>query len=540
MTDPKIKNLINDLSSGKINRRDFFTKATAFGISATMASTLISRPSEAAKWVNPPKKGGHLIQAFGHGSTTDQLDPATFENGYQQNVGFSLGNHLTEVDNNGQLIPELSTEYSASPDAKTWTFKLRKGVEFHNGKTMNADDVITSFNHHRGEDSKSAAKGVISGIKDIRKDGNDTVVFELSDGNSDFPYIVSDYHLIIFPEKDGKMDYSEGRGTGGYILESYEPGVKSTFKRNPNYWKEGRAHFDSVENISMHDTAARQNALMNGDVHVIDQVAPKTAHLLERAPTVNLLETTGTLHYTFPMRCDTAPYDNYDVRMALKLSVDREEMVKKILVGHGAVGNDHPIGPSVPFYADGIPQRTFDPDKAKFHWKKSGAGNITLDLSCSDAAFDGSVDAAQLMKATAAKAGININVVREPSDGYWSNIWLNKAWCACYWGGRPTADWMFASAYIAESKWNDTFWKKGAGPDKFNKLVKEAKGELDTTKRAEMYAECQRLIHDDGGALIPMFANHMHGLSTKIAHDTKVAGNWQNDGNKSSERWWFA
>ena len=106
MTDPKIKNLINDLSSGKINRRDFFTKATAFGISATMASTLISRPSEAAKWVNPPKKGGHLIQAFGHGSTTDQLDPATFENGYQQNVGFSLGNHLTEVDNNGQLMTQ--------------------------------------------------------------------------------------------------------------------------------------------------------------------------------------------------------------------------------------------------------------------------------------------------------------------------------------------------------------------------------------------------------------------------------------------------
>ena len=99
---------------------------------------------------------------------------------------------------------------------------------------------------------------------------------------------------------------------------------------------------------------------------------------------------------------------------------------------------------------------------------------------------------------------------------------------------------MYSSAYVAESKWNDTAWTAGAAADKFNGLVRAARAELDTAKRAEMYAECQRLIHDDGGALVPMFANHVEGVSNKVATPDQIAGNWQLDGNKSAERWWFA
>jgi len=531
-----IKDLEKAARAGTLDRREFIKRAGALGLAAPFATTLLTQSVQAAM----PKRGGRFVHGTGHGSTTDSLDPGTHENGFMQNLAFSYANNLFEVDNEGKAIPELAESYDASKDAKTWVIKLRKGVEFHNGKEMTADDVISSLNHHRGEDSKSAGKSLLDPVVDIKKTGTHEVTFTLNSGNADFPFILSDYHFLILPDFQGKMDWQAGFGTGGYIMEKFEPGVRATFKRNPNYFKSDRAHFDEVELISLVDTTARQNAVMNQEVHAINRVDPKTVHLLGRNPAIRILETTGTLHYTFPMRVTMAPFDNYDLRMAVKLSVDRDQLVQKILLGHGAVGNDTPVSTAMPYHNSEMPQRQYDPDKAKFHLKKAGMEGITLDLGTSEAAFSGAVDAALLIKDSAAKAGLNVNVVREPKDGYWSNVWNKKAWCACYWGGRPTQDWMFTAAYVAESNWNDTDWRTGEAADKFNKLVVAARSELDTNKRREMYYECQRLVNDDGGALVPMFANYIHAVSKKVATPDKVAANWEFDGNKNAERWWFA
>ena len=150
------------------------------------------------------------------------------------------------------------------------------------------------------------------------------------------------------------------------------------------------------------------------------------------------------------------------------------------------------------------------------------------------------MDAAQLIAASAKECGIDIEVVREPKDGYWSNVWNKKGWSACYWGGRPTADWMYASAYVNTTEWNDTAWKGTEASKKFNELVIAARAELDQTKRAAMYKETQELIRDDGGAIVPMFANYIMGIDkNKIAHEENVAANWVLDGEKAAERWWF-
>ena len=520
------------LATGGISRRQFITSMIAAGVvlpgALSMSTDVLA---------NTPKKGGKLRIGLGHGSTTDSLDPGTYENGFSQNTAYMFANHLTEVDSDGQLVPELAESFETD-DAKTWVFKLRKGVEFHNGKTMTPEDVVASINYHRGEDSKSAAKGVLAPVVDVKADG-DNVIFELDGPNAGFPYIVSDYHLIIVPAVDGKIDPGAGIGTGAYSLKTFEPGVRAVGEKNPNFFKEGRGHFDEVEIISLVDVTARQNALMSGEVDVIDRIDPKTVSLMGRNPSISILEKTGTLHYTFPMRVDTAPFDNYDLRMALKLSIKRQEMVDKILLGHGALGNDHPISTANTFHAAELPQREFDADKAAEHYKKSGHSG-TIKLSASDAAFAGAVDAAQLIAASAKEVGIDIEVVREPKDGYWSNVWNKKPWCACYWGGRPTEDWMFSSAYVDSSEWNDTAWKTTDSAVQFNEVVNAARGELDEAKRGQMYAEAQQLIHDDGGAIVPMFANYIMGYSKKIAHGENVAANWDLDGGKAAERWWFA
>ncbi len=530
----EVEDLKKKVAKGRLNRRDFMQRALAAGVTVAAATSLYD-----SALAMTPKKGGHFKQALTGGATSDVLDPAQSLDSFMINVSFGqLRNCLTEISPEGELVGELAESWEASPDAKTWTFKLRKGVEFHNGKTMDAKDVVNTFNHHRGKDTKSAAKGIIAPVTDVKADGSDTVVFTLSGGNADFPFLVSDYHLCVCPAQDDGIDWKSGVGTGGYSLENFEPGVSTKVKRNPNYWKPDAAHFDSVENLFIADVVARTNALKSGEIHSMANLDPKTIHLLKRDKSLNIFPTNGNKQATFPMFTDTAPFDNLDVRNALKYAMNREEMLQKIAKGQGELGNDNPIGPANVYRAttDELPQRPYDPDKAKFHLKQAGMEGLKVSLSTSDTAFDGAVDAVQLYAESAKAAGIDITIVRESNDGYWSNVWLKKPFVACYWGGRPTEDWIFSQIYAANASWNDTKWKN----EQFNKLLVEARGELDPAKRRELYVEMQRLVHNDGGVILPMFVAYTHAASKKIGLPKQIGNNWELDGHKNAERWWMA
>jgi peptide/nickel transport system substrate-binding protein len=234
------------------------------------------------------------------------------------------------------------------------------------------------------------------------------------------------------------------------------------------------------------------------------------------------------------MLSKTAPFDDNNVRLAVKFAIDREEMLKLVLGGHGTVGNDTPIGPSYRFYAAELEKNSYDPDKAKFHLKKAGLNKLSVNLSTAEAAFIGAVDSAVLYKEQAAKAGIEINVVRESNDGYWSNVWLKKPWCACYWAGYSTEDTIFSTGYAPNAAWNDTQWNH----ERFNKLMVEARAELDQTKRREMYVEMQRILRDEGGAVVAMFANAVLARNDKVSHG-KLSSTARLDGGRIAERWWL-
>ena len=529
MNNTYLDRLETKLAAGAIDRRQFIMSALAAGAPVSGAVGWADKVAAAT-----PKAGGTLRIGVAGGNTTDSLDPATYKTEMSSTVANAMCNYLMEISPSGELVNELAESYEASPDAKTWTFKLRKGIEFHNGKTLDADDVITSLQHHLGEESKSAAKSSVAQIEEFQKDDSDTIIFKLKSGNADFPYVFTDYHIPIMPAKDGKLDWNAGVGTGGYTLAEYEPGVRALLKKNPNYWKEGRAHVDEAELTTILDTTARQNALINGSVDAIEAVDIKTAHLLARNQELRLLEVTGRLHHSWPMRVESAPFDNNDFRLAIKHAVDRQELLDKIFMGHGALGNDNPISPVYEYYAD-FPQREPDLDKAKHHLQKSGVGNMAIDLSSSDGAYNGALDAAVLIKDQLAKAGINVNVVREAADGYWSNTWRKKPWCAVYWTGRPTIDWMLSSGYAAASAYTDSGWQT----DRFNSLLVQARAELDRTKRAEMYREMQGIIRDDAATLITTFGNYVMALRNNVQHGEKVSGSWGLDGGRAVERWWL-
>jgi peptide/nickel transport system substrate-binding protein len=510
-----------------ISRRGVLQGATALGTAALIGSLATGRAAA------QPKKGGTLRIGMAHGNTSDNYDPAVWNNAFPQVFATARHGYLSEVAADGSLIGELAESWEASPDAAVWTFKIRPGVTFHSGKTVGPDDVIASLNYHRGDQSTSAAKPLVQPIADIKADGGN-VVITLESGNADFPFVVSDYHLPIMPATDGKIDPTSPDGCGAYMVKAYEPGVQASIVRNPNYWKPDRAHFDGVEMLTILDPAARQSALRTGDVDVIDQVDLKTVHLFDRLPGIKVLSTTGTQHYTFAMDTRAAPFNDNNVRLALKHAIDRQELVDKILFGYGEIGNDHPIGKSNRYHAD-LEQNNYDPDKAKFYLDKAGLTSLDVSLSAADAAYSGAVDAALLYSQKAAPTGININVVREPNDGYWSDVWMKKPWCAVYWGGRPTEDLMFSTAYASGAAWNDSFWEN----ERFNTLLPEARSELDDAKRAEMYREMQDIVRTDGGVVVPMFASYVMAHNEKVKTPDVVGANWTLDGFRALERWWF-
>ncbi len=514
---------------GKLSRRDFMQFAMASGLTIGAATSLFATAARAE-----PKKGGDFKAAVGHGQTVDSLDPATWSNGFTFHFGKSLfAAPLVQVNSKNVAEPHVAESFEPADGAKKWVFKIRKGITYHDGRTMTAEDVVNTINYHIGKDSKSPAKSVLSSITGIKADGPDTVIFELTGGNADFPFLLSDYHLGIYPSKDGKIDWEKGIGAGPYAIETFEPGVKIKAKRNPNYFKE--TYFDSVEMLSIVDVAARTNAFLSGEVHYINRADLKTIDMLKAAPDTELYNVSGFAHYTAPMHCDAKPFDDVNVRQALKWAINRQELVDKILFGYGSAGNDNPISASMKYAINPEPVYSYDPDKAKSLLKKAGLENLKVDLSASDAAFAGGVDAALLMAEQAKAAGIEINVIREPNDSYWDNVWLKKPWCLCYWGGRPVADMFLSISLAADAAWNDTHWKN----PKFNELLLAARAETDETKRAAQYAECQQLVHDDGGQVVLMYNNFVGALSTKIGHNA-FNSDFDDDGGYMWERWWMA
>jgi len=513
MDDKKLLSRI--LGEGRTTRREFMVGATAMGLSIAAASNMWTeaRASE-------PKRGGHMKAGLNDSNTTDSLDPASFVATGMICISRAFRDSLVEVGQDNSAAPGLAESWESSADAKTWRFKLRKGVTFSNGKSLTTEDVINSINVHRGDDSKSGAKGVFAGISDVKADGNDVVVVTLAEANASFPFLMTDYHMNVVPTKDGKADVLSRDGTGCYLLKDFDPGVRANLEKNPNAWQGSDfGYVDSCEITTILDDTARQTALSTQNVDIINRPALKTVSLLKRLPHVNVIAVKSNLAFTHPMRMDVKPFDNNDFRQALKHALPRQEFVDKILFGYGSVGNDFPINASCPLFSDDIEQRAYDPDKVAFHFKKPGHDGSVL-LRTSDVAFPGAVDAAQLYQQSAKAAGINIEVKREPGDGYWSEVWNKQPFCTSYWGGWPVQDQMYSTAYLSSADWNDTKFTR----EDFDKIIIGARAELDQAKRKAMYRDAAVMVRDEGGLILPMFNDFINATGDKV-------GGWVADPN---------
>ena len=534
MSDSYNKMMIDRLAeaarSGKISRRSFMYNSMAAGLATTTATGLWTTAAKAQ-----PKRGGTFRIGAHDGNTSDTHDPGTYVTFSMIQVAHTFRAYLTLIESDGSNGPDVASEWSATPDAKEWTFKLNDRATFHSGAKVTANDVIASMNHHRGDASTSAAKALLADVEEMVDNGDHSVTFKLGSGNADLPWLMTDYHLPICPANDdGTLNWQTGDGCGPYKLVETEFGVGYRFVRHEEWHLEG-AYFDEVEVTVLNDPNARQTALVTGDVDGVTQLELKTLALLQRDPNIEIDNIPSAAAITMPMLTNQAPFDNPDVRNALKLSVNRQELIDKIAFGAASMGNDFHHSPAMPYWPDDIPQREYDPEQAKALLAKAGVEGLSVNLSVADSVYSGAVDMCVLYAEHAKAAGIEINVVREPNDGYYSDVWLKKPWCAVQWGARPTPDVMYSLAYKDDAAWNESKWQNV----RFNELLRMAKAELNDENRAEMYREMAMLAHDDGGTVIPFFPNFVYAHRKNIAHGENLAASWQMDGARSASRWWF-
>jgi peptide/nickel transport system substrate-binding protein len=452
-----------------------------------------------------PKKGGSVRMASNLHGPDDQLNPPLFTSTIDYTRGRATYNSLIQHSNDLVPQPELAESFESNADATEWTFKIRKGVEFHDGSPLTADDVLYTMNLHLGDDSTSVIKSVLASVGEWKKMGSHEVKAIMNTSNSDLPVLMGLFQTKIV--KNGTT--GDGNGTGPFTMESFEPGVKSVHKRNENYWREG-ANLDALEITAITDPVARVNALLAGDVQLITQVDPKAFKQVESADDVILLSTPAALQLGICCLKNSEPGSSDDFVKGMQYIQDRERIVKKILRGKGVVGNDTPISSAHgPDWCSELAQREFDPDKAKFHFEKSGYSTAELFVAPVMAGIE---DACLLAQANCAKIGFDLKLKKVPTDGYWGAVWMAEPINVVSWNMRPTANSQMAIQFGPGAAWNDTYWNN----DRMGELISLSLSETDPDKRHALYCEMQTLIHEGSGMVIPAFSNINDGIANNV------------------------
>jgi peptide/nickel transport system substrate-binding protein len=488
------------------SRRDVLAMLMAGGMQATLAGGVATLATTAH--AQTPRKGGRITVASLSSGVNDTLDPARQSNHIDYCRGFMFYNGLTVLDGSLTPRPQLAEEFTTQ-DAKTWVFKLRKGVTFHDGKPLTPADVVFSIMRHKDAATASRAKVLADQIESVTASGPNEVTFRLVSPNADLPVVLGTYHFHIV--KEGTTDFTAGIGTGPYKVKEFKPGVRSVAVRNENYWKPNRPYLDEIEMVGIGDESARVNALLAGQLDLVAAVSPRSVERVMASGKHGIFETKSTSYTDLIMRRDSGPGSNPDFVLAMKHLFNREQLLKSIQLGRGAVANDQPIAASNRFYFKGLPQRAYDPEKAKWHLQKANLGSTPIPVVASPAATS-SMEIALVMQHAARQIGLNLDVKRMPADGYWSTHWMKHPIGFGNINARPSADLALTLFFKSDSPQNEAGWKN----EKFDQLLVAARAETDQAKRAQMYADMQAMIHNEGGIGIPMFISSLDGHNSKL------------------------
>ncbi|MDQ0094139.1 ABC transporter substrate-binding protein [Paeniglutamicibacter psychrophenolicus] len=446
-------------------------------------------------------------------SAAETLDPASSLSAYEY-LG-AIYNRLVKLDQQGTTVPDLASEWSSTPDGKTWTFKLRRGVRFHDGRVLTAGDVVYTLGHILDPATGSPQAGVLAPILEpsgVTASDSHTVVFALTSPNAEFPSLLTAYQCYIIPAGSAAAIGRTGIGTGPFRLSSYTPAGRGSVEAFADHFA-GPPALDGIDFYSVQDTSARVNALLAGQIDLISQTNLDfaTARVVASSPVATVARAKDAQWYTIPMLATSKEFSDPLVRQAMKLAYNPKDIVATALQGNGSPGWDNPVPPG---YADALDYtRPYDPEQARALLKQAGVEGLRMPIYTSS--YDSVFTPLAVAYAEAVKqAGINLTVTSASSDSYYTEIWMKKPLSVSYWfTGRPV-DQLLNQVFRSGSSYNESAWSNAA----FDQLLVDARREMNDERRRGIYQDAQRLIIEDGADMTPMFGDRLVGLSRKVVN----------------------
>lgn len=487
-----------------LNRRGFLgltaglSIATLTGCGTTGAQT--SAPST-------PRAGGRLRAAFAGGGAKEVLDPHLANLFVEAARSKALYDKLADLGPDVSAQPRLAEKWEPDTTLTRWRITLRQAA-FHNGQPVRAEDVLASYARILDSNRAFRAKSSLAliDLANSRAVDDRTVEFALQRPFVEFPNVLAAFGAYIVPA--GAEDFTTPVGSGPFSFVSFEPGKSVLLKRNAEYW-EGAPHLDELEFVIANEESARTNALLGGQVEYAHDLTPTTARSHTGSDRLTIHRAPNSAVQAFAMKVDRPPFDNRDLREAMFLLADRPQLVESVLAGAGQVGNDL-FGKGYQHYADDIPQRTRDLDKAKFLIRRAGAEGLTVKLDTSTAAA-GMVEAATVFADQVKGSGLTIEVVTGNKDSYWADTLKNGSMSSFRSGAMPIETHV-AQRLLSGSGTNVTKW---ARPE-FDALYNRAVSTVEVGERSSAYRDMQRSLHAEGGYLMWGFADWIVGAAPNV------------------------
>ncbi len=482
------------------------TKAPATAVPADTAVPATPEPT-AVPPTEAPKRGVLRLTKGDDWGGKDSLDPASPTRFYEANV--MLYGKLVRWDQNNIPEADLAEKWEVSPTADKWTFHLRQGIKFHDGKPFTSKDVVYSLKHIADPETKSPAAANL-GVIDLDKmetPDDYTVVLNLKSPHSDLVVLLADYRICMIPEGSAATIGTTGIGTGPFKLEKFDPQGTTVLAAYDEYY-EGAPKVAKCEILGIASTEAQTAAMLSGQIDMLG-VSPENAKQFENNAQFEIRKVPGGGHCVLVMDTTQAPFTDVRVRQAFKKAVDRQQMLDVVYKGLGTIACDSPVWSGDQYYID-LGCKT-DVEGAKKLLADAGFANgIDVELKTSDSDIR-MVPTAVVFKEQAAKAGINVKITQVPADGYWDTVWLKAPFCASYWGERQ-AEQVLNEIYRCGQSWNESHWCD----QDFDALLDAARKETNFEKRKQIFQDAQKMLAERGGTIIPVFQTSINIYNTRL------------------------
>ncbi|MBV9919634.1 MAG: ABC transporter substrate-binding protein [Pseudonocardia sp.] len=490
------------------SRRDIHKLGIAAGVTGLTGLAGCGAVPEKPDQSKPQLRGGVYSHGATGGGLKDTLEPYFPVTNPDIARCLQLYEPLLRWNAAYQIEPSVAQSITPNGDNTQWTIKLRDGVEFHHGKTLTPDDVLFSLGKVTDPQKPGSGGTELAKILELKNSkivDPTTIVLQLNQPYAVLDQLLAEYTVGILPTD---FDVRKPVGTGPFSYNTFVPGQLSQFDRFANYW-DGPPFVDQLFIYDFADPAAQVNALLAGQVQSVDNLPNYLAGTIEQQGASPLVSETGAW-VPFTMRVDAAPYSDVRVRQALRLIVDRQQMIDQALNGFGILGNDM-YSPFDPAYAKDLPQRVQDIDQAKSLLKQAGQENLDIELVTSSGVGAGAVESANLFVEQAKKAAVTVRLTKADSNTFYGDRYLSWDFAQDFWNTRNYIPQVAASS-VKGATYNETHFDDPT----FTALINRAKREPDEAKRNQLLHDAQRIEYDSGGFIIWGFKRQLDAYSNLV------------------------